>query len=165
MTLPSTLPDPANPRQAWADYITRIPEIVGLPYEYWGTLTYRDHADIPRHHQADIVAKRFRWFTGEINKVVYGKRWIRSGKGIFGAVATEKIPDFPHHHFIVGGEGLRLGIKRLEIMDMWHKHFGIARCQDYKGQAAPWYITKYVSKGGIVDVFAAPRDRDKLKPI
>jgi len=164
VTPAANLPELTDPRQAWAEYITRIPTIVGRPYEYVGHFTYKDHAEIPRHHQADICARRWSYFVGEINKRLYGKRWIRSGKGIFGAIATEKIPDFPHHHAILGGEGLREGLRRLDIMDMWDELHGIARVTDYRGEAAARYLTKYVCKGGLVDVFASPRDRAKVKP-
>ena len=164
---PPTLSEPANLRQAWAEYIIRLPEIAGAPFEYWGHLTYKNAEEIPAHHAEDIVARRFRYFTGEINKRLYGKRWIRKGAGVWGAIATEKhISGYPHHHFIMGGEGLRAGLRRLEIKDMWGNLFGFARVWDYQGEAAARYITKYVTKGGQVDVFAGPalRDRLKLKP-
>lgn len=163
MTLSPNLPSPANPRQVWAEYILRLPQVIGLPYEYVAHFTYRDHSEIPRAHQADITAKRFRYFLGEINRRLYGKRWIRKGQGVFGAIATEKIPDFPHHHAILGGQGLRAGLRRLEIMDMWDGLFGIARVTDYRGDAAAGYLVKYVTKGGIVDVFAGSRDRERLR--
>jgi len=162
---PANLQDPPTQRQAWIEYITRIPTIIGRPYEYVGHFTYKDHAEIPRHHQADITARRWRYFSGEINKRLYGKRWIRNGQGIFGAIATEKIPDYPHHHVIFGGDGLRAGLRRLDIMDMWEEAYGgWVRITDYKGAAAAIYLTKYVTKGGLVDVFASPRDRDRIKP-
>jgi len=169
---PSNLPEPANLRQAWAEYIIGLPNITGAPFEYWGTLTYQDHAEIPRGHVEDIVARRFRYFTGEINKRIYGKRWIRSGKGVWGAIATEKLLDYPHHHFIMGGDGLRTNLRRLDLMDMWEKISsmwskekvgGWARCQDYRGEAGARYIVKYVGKGGQVDVFAGSQLRDRLK--
>lgn len=153
MTAPS-IPEPQSIRQAWAEYIIRLPEIVGQPYEYWGTLTYRKAEEIPAHHAQDIVERRFRYFAKEINSRIYGKRWERNGKGIYGAIATEKhLSGYPHHHFIMGGAGLRAGIRRLDIMDLWEKLWGYARCQDYRGAAAARYITKYVSKGGAIDVY------------
>lgn len=165
MTLPPTVSEPANTRQAWMSYVLALPQVIGRPYEYVLHLTYRDHAEIPRQHQADITARRFRYFIGEVNREIYGNRWIRRGDGIFGAVATEKIPDFPHHHAIVGGEGLRKGIRRLDLMDMWAELYGIARCSDYRGESAARYLCKYVTKGGLVDVFAGPRDRERIKPV
>lgn len=161
---PPTGSPPSTLRQAWMDYLARLPSIVGQPFEYVGHLTYRDHADIPRHHMEAITARRFHHFTAEINRRLYGKRWMRSGKGVWGAIATEKIPDFPHHHFIMGGEGLRANLRRLDIMDMWEELHGIARVTDYRGEAAVRYLTKYVTKGGIVDVFAGPRERDIIIP-
>lgn len=163
---PTNLPEANTLRQEWMGYLVVLPTIIGKPYEYVGHLTYKDHADIPRHHMADIVERRFRYFVRQVNERVYGKRWMRQGKGVFGAIATEKIPDFPHHHFIMGGEGLRANLRRLDIMDMWEQELqhGIARVTDYRGEAAARYLTKYVTKGGIVDIFAGPRDRYKLKP-
>ena len=165
MTLTPFLPQRDTLRQAWAAYLIRLPEIVGAPYEYWGSLTYKDHAEIPRGHVEGIVARRFRYFTGQVNQRIYGRRWIRSGKGVWGVVATEKLLDYPHHHFIMGGEGLRQGIRRLDMMDLWEELYGgWARVKDYKGQAGARYIVKYVGKGGQVDVFAGAALRDRLKP-
>lgn len=161
---PPNLSEPVNLRQAWAEYIIGLPNVTGSPFEYWGTLTYKDHAEIPRGHVEDIVARRFRYFTGELNKRIYGKRFIRYGKGVWGAVATEKLLDYPHHHFIMGGDGLRMNLRRLDLMDIWEEAFGgWARVQDYKGQAGARYIVKYVGKGGQVDVFAGTALRDRLK--
>jgi hypothetical protein len=83
---------------------------------------------------------------------------------VWGAIATEKLLDYPHHHFVMGGDGLRMNLRRLDIMDMWETAFGgWARVQDYKGQAGARYIVKYVGKGGQVDVFAGSQLRDRLK--
>jgi len=162
---PPNLPEANTLRQEWATYIAALPTITGEPYEYWGTLTYKDHAEIPRNHAGDIISRRFNFFVGEINKRVYGKRWMRSGAGVWGTVANEKILDYPHHHFIMGGAGLRANLRRLDLMDMWEDAFkGWARCEDYKGAAAAQYITKYVNKGGTVDIFAGARTRSKIKP-
>jgi len=138
--------------------------IIGGPYEYVGHFTYRDAEDIPSRHAEDVVRKRFAYFVGEVNKVVYGKRWIRKGQGIWGAMAIENhLSGYPHHHAIFGGDGLRLGIKRIEMMNIWDEHFGIARVWDYKGDAAARYLCKYVCKGGVVDVWASARSRARLK--
>ena len=162
---PHNLPQANTLRQEWGGYIQSVPSLLGKPYEYVGHLTYQDHADIPRHHQADILARRFNYFVRQINERLYGKRWMRQGKGVFGAMAIEKVPDFPHHHFIMGGEGLRAGLRRLDIMDMWEQELqhGIARITDYRGEAAARYLVKYITKGSIVDVFASPGQRAKLK--
>lgn len=161
---PSNLSQPANLRQAWADYIIQLPRTIGQRYEYWGHLTYRKAEEIPSHHAQDIVKKRFDYFTREINTRLYGKRWMRQGKGVFGAMAIEKHKSgYPHHHFIMGGEGLRAGMRRLEMMDMWFALWGFARIWDYAGDAGAIYITKYVSKGGIVDVYTAPGQIKKLQ--
>jgi hypothetical protein len=148
----------------WANFITAIPDKVGEPFEYWGHLTYRNAEEIPSRHAEDVTARRFAYFVGEINKIVYGKRWMREGNSVWGALATEKhLSGYPHHHFIMGGQGLRQSVRRLTLMDMWDELYGIARVRDYKGQAAARYITKYVTKGGIVDVFLGAKMRDRLK--
>lgn len=162
---PPNLPEATTLRQEWGGYIQSLPLVIGKPYEYVGHLTYQDHADIPRHHQAAIVERRFNYFVRQINERLYGKRWMRQGKGVFGAMAIEKIPDFPHHHFIIGGEGLRVGMRRLDLMDMWERDLGhgIARVTDYRGEAAARYLVKYITKGSIVDIFTAPGTRHKLQ--
>ncbi len=155
---------PLDLRQAWAAYIVQLPNIVGAPFEYWATLTYRNAEEMPAHHAREITARRFGYFTQEINARLYGKRWKRTGKGVWGAIATELHKSgFPHHHVIMGGEGLRAGLRRLDIKDMWDHLFGIARVADYKGEAAARYITKYVCKGGIVDIFAGAAVRERLR--
>ena len=161
---PTNLSQANTLRQGWLGYIASLPEIIGSPYEYWGTLTYKDHAEIPRQHSSDIITRRFNYFIRIINEKLYGKRWMRQGKGVFGVVANEKAQDYPHHHFIMGGIGLRAGMRRLDLMDTWEDIYkGWARCEDYKGDAAAKYLTKYITKGGTVDVYATPRDRQKLK--
>jgi hypothetical protein len=164
VTLTSFLPREDTLRQAWAAYLIGLPQTIGAPYEYWGTLTYRNAEEIPAHHAADIVARRFQYFTGQLNERLYGKRWVRSGNSVWGAIATELHKSgYPHHHFLLGGDGLRAGLRRLDIMDMWDKLYGFARVQDYQGDAATRYLTKYVAKGGVVDVFAGAKVRDRLK--
>jgi len=151
--------------QSWAEYVILLPKIVGLPYEYWGTLTYGKAEEIPAAHAEDIVARRFRYFVSEINKGIYGKRWIRSGRGVWGVMAIEKhLSGYPHHHFIMGGDRLRQTFRRLDLMDMWAKtfQFGWARIQDYHGETAARYLCKYVAKGGVIDVFCGPGWRDRL---
>jgi hypothetical protein len=152
-------------KQSWQEYLFRLPEIIGGPYEYVGHFTYRDAEEIPPRHAEDVVRKRFAYFVVEVNKMVYGKRWMRKGMGIWGAMAIEKhLSGYPHHHAIFGGDGLRRGIKRVEMMNIWDEHFGIARVWDYRGEAAAKYLCKYVTKGGVVDVWASAQARTRLKP-
>lgn len=84
MTLTPFLSHQDTYRQAWGAYLLGLPEIVQAPYEYWGSLTYKDHAEIPRGHVEDIVARRFRYFVRQINERLYGKRWERKGEGVWG---------------------------------------------------------------------------------
>lgn len=144
----------AEYRHAWADYLITMPDRMGSGFEYWGTLTYRNAEEMPSRHAKDITERRFKFFLGLINKNIYGNRWKRQRKGVWGAYCTElHMSGFPHHHFIMGGDGLRVNMRRLSMMDIWDKYFGIARIWDYKGQGAARYLTKYVTKGGVVDVF------------
>lgn len=107
-------------KRTWQDYLFQLPEIIGGRYEYVGHFTYRDAEEIPPRHAEDVVRKRFAYFVGEVNKVDYGKRWMRKGKGTWGAMAIEKhLSGYPHHHAIICGDGLREGIKRVEMMNIW----------------------------------------------
>lgn len=165
MVTPIFLPRQHTLRQAWGEYIARLPEIIGEPFEYWGTLTYRSAEELPARHAEDITSRRVGYFIGQVNTAIYGRRWKRKGESVWGAVATEKhLSGYPHHHLIMGGAKLRQTLKRLQIMDMWDNLYGIARIADYKGEAGAKYIVKYVGKGSVIDVFGGDNVRAKLKP-
>jgi hypothetical protein len=156
---------PKTLRQAWEKYISCLPEIMGQPYEYFGSFTYRDAEEIPSRHAEDIVRKRFSWFLVNVNEAIYGRRWKRQSKGVWGVMATEKhLSGYPHHHAIVGGENLRAQMKYVEMEDIWRNLYGIAKVRNYRGKSADKYMCKYVSKGGIVEPFHTAMGRANLKP-
>lgn len=166
------LPPPGMLRQEWAMYITRLPEMIGDPCEYWGHLTYPQGESLPPHHQTEIANRRFRYFVRMLNERLYGKRWMRQGDSVWGAVATEgHLSGYPHHHFVMGGVGLRKTLRRLDIKDIWSNLFAdkkngyaIARVWDYPGEAAGRYVSKYVAKGSQLDIFYGRNVRDRINP-
>ncbi len=60
-----------------------------------------------------------------------------------------------HFHSLMAGGVWRL--RRLTFMDLWDKHNGFARIEPYNPNlGAKGYLSKYISKGGEVDIFLPP---------
>lgn len=137
---------PASLAEAWSIFLSRY------TWDWFCTFTFRE----PTHPEA--AAKAFRYFTNELNKRVHGRNWQkRQDGGVYWVRALEwQRRDVLHYHALMGDvEDLNARTRRLEWMDWWNlpQHFGFAKIElPIARVAVANYVSKYVTKGGEVDV-------------
>jgi len=130
-------------KDAWCDFLA--------PYrfQWFATLTFAENV----HPESAI--KRFRRFTNEINRHLYGRRWEKTSHGgLFWIVALERQKrGVIHFHALVGAiDDLNEVARRLDWMDRWAELAGYARIEAIRSNdAVRRYVTKYVVKGGDIE--------------
>ncbi|MBA7704306.1 hypothetical protein ES703_113110 [subsurface metagenome] len=105
-------------------------------------------------------------FVSKVNRSLFGSRWYKHKKGIRWVRAIEmQKRGVLHYHALIGGERLR-DLRRLTFMDKWNELAGYAKIEPLlSSQAVFSYITKYVIKGGEIDMggyFEDPGDPCQL---
>lgn len=130
-------------RNAWADWLSAI------PFQWFLTLTFETNV----HPEAAL--KRFKRFTNDLNRSLYGRRWMRKPPGgVFWVVAVERQKrGVVHLHALMGDQNdLNELARRLTWMDAWNEIAGYARIEAIKSEAAVLrYVTKYVVKDGDIE--------------
>jgi hypothetical protein len=130
-------------RDAWAEFLAPI------PFQWFATLTFETNV----HPEAAL--KRYRRFTNELNRSLYGRRWEkRPNAGIHWIAATERQKrGVVHLHALMGDpNNLNLIARRLTWMDRWDEMAGFARIEAiHRDDAALRYVTKYVIKDGDIE--------------
>ena len=133
--------------EAWRDFLARF------PMQWFCTFTFTEDVHPERG------AKLFRLFVRKLNQSLYGRHFERKGKdGVFWALAWEyQKRGVLHFHALRGDvEDLNVRARRLDWMDIWHgfgKPAGFARIEAIDSQdAVRDYVTKYVAKGGQIDL-------------
>ncbi len=114
-------------------------------WEWFATLTFRDQI----HPEA--ADKRFRVLISIANRELYGPRWSKKRLGIRWARALERQRrQVIHYHVLLSGIG---NLRRLTYMDRWKELAGFAKIEPVKrGEAVRRYVSKYVIKGGEIDI-------------
>jgi len=139
-------------QDAWVEFIERFE-----PYHWYVTLTFKNNVSNLRAN------KQFHRYMRRINEALFGKRFRTKGLGVPYVNARERQGrGTPHFHMLVGGDCWRL--RRLSYMDLWHKGEGrkfngngYARILPYdKEQGAKVYCSKYIQKGGELDINIPP---------
>lgn len=130
-------------RNAWAEFLSPH------PFQWFATLTFEKNV----HPEAAI--KRWRRFTNDLNRTLYGRRWMNQAHGgIQWVVATERQKrGVVHLHALLGDDrNLDCIARRLTWMDRWHEMAGFARIESIKNDdAVIRYVTKYVIKDGEIE--------------
>ena len=126
-------------RDAWIALLGR------WEWEWFCTFTFRDLV----HPEA--ADKRFRVLISQANRVLYGHRWHKQGRGLRWVRALEyQKRDVIHYHALIAGVQ---NLRRLTWMDRWHELAGYARIEPIDCAAAvSRYVSKYVVKGGEIDM-------------
>jgi len=126
-------------RDAWIALLGR------WEWEWFCTFTFRDLV----HPEA--ADKRFRVLISQANRVLYGHRWHKQGRGLRWVRALEyQKRDVIHYHALMAGVQ---DLRRLTWMDRWHELAGYARIEPIESSAAvSRYVSKYVVKGGEIDL-------------
>jgi len=144
---------PITQSEAWCQFIGKFE-----PYCWYSTLTFKYEVT-----QARADKQFYRWIR-IANEMLHGKRYRVKGLGVSWVKAIERQRrGVLHIHALIGGEVWRL--RRFTFMDVWRegayfsngKRFqanGFAKIEKYDSKlGAKHYVSKYVAKGGEVDIF------------
>ena len=133
--------------QAWREFIGRY------PMQWFSTFTFKEDVHPER------ATKLFRLFVRKLNRHLYGNHFERKGQqGVFWVLAWEyQKRGVLHFHSLLGDvEDLNIRARRLHWMDQWEAlgpPAGFARIEKIESQdAVRNYVTKYVTKGGQIDL-------------
>jgi len=148
----ANLPKQPTLQEAWVEFIECFE-----PYHWYVTLTFKNAVTNTRAN------KQFHRYMRRINEALFGKRFRDKGLGVPYVNARERqFRGTPHFHTLIGGDVWKL--RRLSYMDLWDKGEGrkfnangYARIWPYdKEQGAKVYVSKYIVKGGEIDVTIPP---------
>jgi len=134
---------------AWADFLARF------EWTWFCTLTFRSSV------HPEKAAKLFHVWWCMMNQKLYGRRWRKKSQGVRWVRAIEyQKRHVLHFHVLVGGKGTP-GLVAREFEEAWFDLAGIARMSLVESQdAALAYVSKYVSKGGQIDLGGPLSDFD-----
>jgi hypothetical protein len=137
---------------AWAEFLSRY------EWAWFCTLTFRESV---HPEKAD---KLFHVWWCMINARLFGRRWYKKGRCVRWVRAIEyQKRNVLHYHALIGGKGTP-GLKAREFEEAWFELAGICRMSLVESQgAALAYISKYVSKGGQIDLGGPLDDLDQLQ--
>ncbi len=125
--------------------------------QFW-TLTFRiEEAGRTGGVHPEKADKAFRFFASCINREIYGPKWsTKSHGGIQWARGQEFHKDGRLHFHAVAAaptDDLNRLMSRYQWHEFWFKEFGRNRIEAPRSQLdITGYVSKYVTKGGVVDV-------------
>lgn len=129
---------------AYAEFLARY------NWQWFCTFTFRD----PPHPEA--AHKLFRHWVNLINRDIYGCRAQKRKQSVFWALALEYHKSGTiHFHALLGDvEDLNARCSRKYAHSLWFELAGINRIDpiDDKLQAVTNYVSKYIVKGGEIDL-------------
>ncbi|KFN42144.1 hypothetical protein N789_14675 [Arenimonas oryziterrae DSM 21050 = YC6267] len=101
--------------------------------------------------------KAYCLFVSHLNGALYGRNWHRKphGGGVWARGQEFHKSGRIHFHAVLAAPQVDLNAvaRRLDWMDWWFKHFGIARIERPASQDdVAAYVSKYVTKDGEVDL-------------
>lgn len=135
----------ARLHNCWTEFVRRF------EWHWFCTMTFRNRI----HPEA--ADKRFRLFVSKLNRKLFGPRWHRKrAETIYWVRGLEyQKRDVIHFHALLGcrGKDLNHHAIRRYWSDTWNELAGFARIEVVRsGADAARYITKYVTKGGEIDL-------------
>jgi hypothetical protein len=144
-------------RAAWVGFLGR------WTWELFGSHTFREDA----HPEA--AYKRFRVFVSKLNRELYGPRWYKHPERCIRWVCAMERQQrgIVHFHSLLSGPGLvelwQKGWQRQEdgrwsnqLNELWNFLAGFARIERIdSAEAVRRYVSKYVVKGGEIDLGGA----------
>jgi len=122
-------------------------------FDWFATFTFKSE---PGEERAE---RQYRLWTHRLNQAVYGRRYYKTGVGVWQVRASEmQKRGVVHFHSLLGGVGLARD--RLEWKENWLTQDpinGFARIYQYDPKlGARSYCAKYVSKGAVLDFYLPP---------
>jgi hypothetical protein len=148
-----TRDDMTTLRDAWIQFIRKLE-----PLDWFATFTFRE----PVHPEQ--ANRRYHRFIRTLNETTYGKRYREKGLGVYHINALEwQKRDVLHFHSLIGG-----GVSNLDQfywMELWNRDNGFARIFPYQSSGAPGYVSKYVVKGGEIDIYLPPWKQAQVRQL
>lgn len=139
-----TTPQKDALRGAWSEFLSEY------SFQWFATLTFENRV----HPEAAM--KRWRLFTNNLNRALYGRRWHKTDHGgVFWILGIEyQKRQVIHFHALMGAEqDLNQVARRLTWMDYWSEIAGFARIEAIRdNESALRYVTKYVVKDGEIEL-------------
>jgi len=126
---------------SWASFLGRY------NWFWFCTFTFRESVHPER------AEKLFQVLVCMINRQLYGRRWYKKGRSIRWVRAMEmQKRNVLHYHALIGGDRAQL-LDAAGFQEVWYEMAGIARISPLEAKdAALAYVSKYVSKGGQIDL-------------
>lgn len=119
-------------------------------WDWFCTMTFAD----PVHPES--AAKRWRYWVSCLNRGIFGRHWQRTKHGGVYWVRSSEYQQrgVLHYHALMSAiADLNTLAWRLSWMDNWGELAGFAKIEAISDQvAAVKYVTKYVVKGGDIDI-------------
>jgi len=131
--------------RGWITFLQRY------EWQWFCTLTFRDFV------HPESADKRFRTLISKLNRKLFGPRWSKKpSETVFWARGIEyQKRDVLHFHALIGCPGIDLDSYtiRRHWADKWNEMAGFARIKKIRSaKEAARYVTKYVTKGGQIDL-------------
>lgn len=124
--------------------------LMPVEWQWFVNLTFREET----HPEA--ADKKYRRFINLLNRDLYGRRYLERGEGLTWVRGLEwQRREVVHFHALFAdAENIDNKLGRFDQMRRWESLAGIARIYpiDDKQEAVIRYVTKYVVKGGEIDV-------------
>jgi hypothetical protein len=141
---------PTELHRAWINFLHKY------PWCWFATLTFKNEI------HPEQANRRFYRYIRKINKTLFGNRYYEKGLGIMWTKAIEyQKRGVIHFHALLGPEDLN-SLNHFDYMELWHTEGnGFARIYPYSPEKAEWYVTKYVVKGGEIDLDFPPSYKDR----
>jgi len=138
--------------EAWQRFLAQY------PMQWFCTFTFQDQVHPER------ALKLFRLFIKRLNVTAYGRHYERKGQtGVYWVLAWEyQKRGVLHFHALIGDvEDLNAKARRFSMMRVWEGFgppAGFARIETIESQeAVRKYVTKYIVKGGQIDLSTSLR--------
>ena len=151
------------------------------PWHWFATLTFSPtkwvmdggrRREVDRFHplygmHPEAADKCFRWFVARLNDAIYGRHWERRlPGGVVWARGTELHQSGRlHYHAVLAASDRDLNrtVQRYSCNQFWFRNFGRNQIERPSSQDdVVGYVSKYVAKGGVVDV---SRNFDAVQPL
>ena len=137
--------------RSWVDFLGR------WGWEYFATLTFRGDRIHP-----ESAEKRFRALISAANRQVYGRKWRKSGRGLIWVCAVER-----QRRGVIHFHALLANLDPLVVWQLeayWRSVAGFCRIERIRaGDAVRGYVSKYVAKGGELDLGGPGITRPKFE--
>lgn len=144
-------------RLAWADWLQQF------WWQWFVTLTFAESM------HPEEATKRFNQWIAWLNRKAYSRGWRLNEDGVFWVLATEfQRRGVVHFHALIGDvEDLNGRVSRRAARNVWYPRNGLARVDaiDDGISAITNYVSKYVAKGGELEVSSSMRRYREQRPM